>query len=243
MQIALKNIVQSLRPGLLNYAPKFLGLYELSELLIKPLGHANPYARRSKHFPLNELFVGAVFSFHGKMLNQINFNDKLFLKRFTFKMNSFNRRLAGRIAKAKGQNFETQLILQGKKTFWTCIQIPDGCKQVSKDKMFRIKSPFDFVFANLLNQTSIIFCDAKTTDAKTFPPGKIKEDQLTELMKFAEMTNVASGYIVNFEKLGIVSFFSVAELEKSFKSRKGLKPDDGICLGPKDLIILNNIFE
>ena len=126
-----------------------------------------------------------------------------------------NRVLAGKIAKARGEQFETLLTHSAESKGFRTIRIPDGCKQLFR-RIIRIKSPFDFVF---VRGKQVLFCDAKYVTGKTFTYSMVNFDQVQNL-RLLESQGHPSGYIINFnhELESIVCFASARQL---FALRKG----------------------
>lgn len=150
------------------------------------------------------------------------------------------RQAAGRLAKRRGQQFESLLCNTARATGWSVIDIPDGCIPLAHGRSIRVKSPFDFVF---IKGPRVLFCDAKTLAKPTFPRSQINHDQLVELEKPAQHGH-KSGYIINLRQgIEIITYF--VDTAKLFSVRHGssLKPADMVFLGAATEINLERIFE
>ena len=157
---------------------------------------------------------------------------------------SIKRQLGGKKAKRNGQSFERNLIIEASYQDFAHIQIPDGCRQLGFNKLIRVKSPFDFVFVNNKSELpKVIFFDAKSTLLKSFPYDKIKAHQLRDLLKFQNTKYIKSGYIINFENLNKVVFFSAEKLRQSTYTKTKLTPELGIEIGHKFKINLDLLFD
>lgn len=157
---------------------------------------------------------------------------------------SIKRKIGGRKAKTNGKNFEIILLKEAYSNNFLHIQIPDGCRQLSFSKMIRVKSPFDFMFFKQEEELEqFIFCDAKTISQNTFNHALIKPHQVENLIKIKQTKNTKAGYIINFEKLNKVVFINSVLLRNKLWLKESIKPTDGIELGHKFRINLNNIFK
>ena len=119
--------------------------------------------------------------------------------------------------------------------------MPDGCKQLGSFKLIRVQSPFDFVLCNR-RTNHFVFCDAKTVQTNTFVPSMIKEHQVNELEKFDGLNSSKAGYLISFDKLSKAAFFDTEALRTCVRTGKGLRPENGIALGHKFNLCLNDIF-
>ncbi len=101
------------------------------------------------------------------------------------------RRVAGKLAKVSGDNFETlfenQCAIQGV----SVVPIPNSCRRVSRFKLIQTKSPFDYV---LCYRNRSAFIDTKTTKQKTFSYSMIDQHQVRELLKLSP--GGVSGYVI-----------------------------------------------
>ena len=128
--------------------------------------------------------------------------------------------------KKLGNSFEESFELSAKYSGWTVIKIPDGCKRINHKQTILVKCPFDFVFAK---NGLAVFCDAKTTEGKTFPQSKINKNQLEKLLSLHDQKMIA-GYVVYFRETRTVRFFSAKEMSE-VKPGDSLKEEKGILLG------------
>ncbi len=152
-------------------------------------------------------------------------------------MKKYSKIISGRLAQSRGQNFEKILSDSAKRTHWDLVKIPLGARQVSADRLIRVKTPFDFVF---VKKERVIFADAKTIKSKTYSHSQITGHQLNELLTF-ESHGHKSGYIVNFTELKKTVFYTASQL-KNLQPGYSLSPQDGILVGENFIINLDRIF-
>lgn len=157
------------------------------------------------------------------------------------KPKSLNRVRAGKIAQKKGQRFETFIKNCAFASRFFPIQIPDGCDTKrgpnGRPVLLRVQTPFDFI---LIGHQQAIFLDTKTTQDKSFSHSKIKHHQLINLLEASKAG--PAGYLVLFETLRLVVFFSAQKLQ-SIQARQSLKPQDGLVLGPPETWNPRHIIE
>lgn len=134
---------------------------------------------------------------------------------------------AGKIAKVKGDRFEILFKNIAASQGFKCIKIPMGAKMISSQRMIRVATPFDFILFHGGNSYCI---DTKFTSDKKFSKSKITPHQLQELKECSDYPNVIAGYVVNFNELNKVVFFSAAQLS-SVKTKSSLNPEEGTMLG------------
>jgi penicillin-binding protein-related factor A (putative recombinase) len=134
-----------------------------------------------------------------------------------------NRRISGKRAQSSGMLFETFIkgmcAIQG----ISVTQIPSGCKWVSRDKAFPIKSPFDFVLGY---EGRSVFLDAKSTIANTFAYSSIDQDQLSNLITASN--GGGAGYIIR-KPDGV--WFVDYKILMMVKPREGVDFSKAIYLG------------
>lgn len=138
------------------------------------------------------------------------------------------KKRAGQIAKKKGEHFEMFIEHNAHVQKLFPIRIPDGCKVTKANqgiRLVRVQTPFDFI---LIGHHLSIFIDTKTTEGSTFPYSQIKLHQLQNLLEASKAG--PAGYLVNFETIKAVVFFSAHKLD-SVKKQSSLKPADGLFLG------------
>lgn len=157
--------------------------------------------------------------------------------RFRHKIKSASQVIKGKRNKTRGEQFENLLKSHAGIDGWLAIRIPDGAKQISHTQIIRVFSPFDFVF---LKNKAAIFCDAKTTTAKTFAKSTINPKQ-AQWLESVSKKGFHAGYVIYFETLGSVSFFPSQML--TAPGRGSLKPEDGISIGTRQVIELDKILE
>lgn len=148
------------------------------------------------------------------------------------------RQQAGKLAKERGSQFESLLCNCARAGNWRVLEIPDGCIP-TKFKLIRVKSPFDFVF---IKGPKVLFCDAKTLEANTFPYSAINHDQLIELAKPMDEGHF-SGYIILMRQgIETNTYFATCKSMLKLRPRESLKPADMIHLGAGYEIDLDRIY-
>jgi hypothetical protein len=141
------------------------------------------------------------------------------------------RQLGGKKAQNAGASFENDFIRRCYLQGLYVSRIPDGCKQVSKDEIYRLKSPFDWIVTyhhepiGLLNRRdqSIALLDTKSTEGKVFNHSDIKEKQVQELIKH-EGGRVKAGYVVLLKEINRVIFIPASYLNVCIHKRGSVKP-------------------
>lgn len=124
-----------------------------------------------------------------------------------------------------GALFENLFENRAKRGGITVTRMPDGCRQLGKDKLIRVATPFDWI---LSYQGQACLIDTKTTDGDRFPFSKIEAHQARELLKHHEAGTIA-GYVIWFRLsdevvfiganlLADVSFRTLAPKPGSFKA-------------------------
>jgi len=125
--------------------------------------------------------------------------------------------------KVHGDFFEALVTFFAQADKLHIIKIPEGCK-VTKGKLVRVKSPFDFMLN--LGDITMLF-DAKTTIKKTFSYSSINQDQILNLAKMNNASNLC-GYVICFDKE--VGFADVRLLAK-VRQGESINVEDCIYLG------------
>lgn len=108
---------------------------------------------------------------------------------------------------------------------------------ISKNKMIRISTPFDFIF---IKGDKVIFTDSKTRKEGFFSHSMITHHQV-RVLKEIEGHGHKAGYIVVFSTLSKIVFFSATQLW-CLRPGESLKPDDGILLGNTACFRLGRLF-
>jgi len=138
----------------------------------------------------------------------------------------YANRKRGKLAKSRGDIFETEINLSCYINGASPIQIPSGCKWRKTPTGVRAvpeKTPFDFVIAL---HGKCAFFDAKSTDAVGFGFSLIKPHQVAKLLEL-ERQGFNSGYLIKFTKFDSqIAFFTSSQLIK-LKPRESLKLEDG----------------
>lgn len=151
------------------------------------------------------------------------------------------KRLAGKIAKIEGDNFEESLDRWANKINASLTRVPNGCKNVmirGRLTLIRIKSCFDFILTK--NKQMIAF-DAKSIHVDTFARSRINYDQLKELEKIHSQ-GFKAGYLIYFRKAQKIRFVCVTELLK-LKPRESVGIESGIDLGTSSSLNFSLLFE
>lgn len=130
------------------------------------------------------------------------------------------RRMAGYQAKRMGEQFERTFAAASCAVAIT--RMPDGCKTVGPKRLVRVPTAFDWI---LTWRGRTAFVDTKTTHEKLFPAQKIKEHQLTELLKHHNQ-GALSGYVVQYTEHDKVVFIPAPLLLRCYQTRKGLPADE-----------------
>jgi len=123
------------------------------------------------------------------------------------------RQQAGLKAKREGQNWERSFEINCTEADIRFIRIPDGCKQLGRFKLIRVKSPFDY----------LISYNGKTAciDLKSFGTGTrltyshINQNQLIALLNMRR--DCLTGYVVFFRSVGKVVFYDSLLMNKLSK--------------------------
>ncbi len=140
------------------------------------------------------------------------------------------RIIAGLKSKNAGSAFESAFEVICLQNGFSCIRIPNGCRQIGRDqygrpKLIRIKSPFDYFIAN---QGFCVMLDVKCTEQNRFTYSMLNQDQVSTL--FNARKDCVSGYLVHFSTLNKIVFFDSKTLH-NVKPRGSIGPDDGLTLG------------
>lgn len=148
-----------------------------------------------------------------------------------------NKVAAGKKSQEKGEAFETSLRENAGRERYTVVRIPNGARR-GGGFIIPIKSPFDFV---LVKKKNVVFCDAKTTEEKTFGHSAIKEKQIENLFALHLQDHV-SGYIVRFESHNKTVFFNARLLDSRLGVRGSLKVEDGVEIGSATSYSIDKLF-
>lgn len=152
--------------------------------------------------------------------------------------------MAGLRAKTRGTQFETLIENCARIAGWQPLRIPDGCRQMGKKKMIRVKSPFDFILAKAGQfRTSTLLFDAKHTSENKYYTKSKNDHQIAHLLRFGSIPSYACGYVVNYEKHGCVVFHTVNSIAKARNDGHGLAHTDGVLIGSKYSINFDQIFD
>ena len=136
-----------------------------------------------------------------------------------------NKQYGGIKAQKGGLGFENIFQWAGRSQGFHVERMPDGCKTIGKNKIIRIKTPFDFV---ICKEGRCAFVDTKTINANTFPFNLIKQHQVDCLANIG--LHAASGYVVWYRKSDRINFY-LAEILITLGSNDSLSHEKGIPLG------------
>jgi penicillin-binding protein-related factor A (putative recombinase) len=109
-----------------------------------------------------------------------------------------------------GANFERYFEKCASLKGWRVTRVPDGAKHLGKDRIVRVKSPFDFV---LTKKGKALFVDTKTTQGETYSYSSINQAQVEELLAIEKQDHTA-GFIINFRQNGLFCFVKASELSE-----------------------------
>lgn len=118
-------------------------------------------------------------------------------------LNPFKRIQGGYIGKKRGELFETQFMTSSHRYNAACTRIPDGCKQVSKTKLIRVRTPFDWI-VSYRGKTAVI--DTKSFDHAVLRRSDVVDHQLTHLLDHAR-ESVTAGFVVHHRPTSKVIFY------------------------------------
>lgn len=135
------------------------------------------------------------------------------------------RRLAGFLAKKRGEQFERFFESRARMQKIVCIRIPDGCKQLGPTKIMRVRTPFDYILGY---EGRVCFCDLKSFDSDRITKSQLVDHQVECLKKLEP--HALAGYFCFFRKTEKFVFFNVSKLE-GLEAFGSLKEADGVLLG------------
>lgn len=124
-------------------------------------------------------------------------------------------------AKRVGNGFEIVFSRMCSSVGVLVTRVPDGCRCVGKNKLIRVKTPFDWIIS-WYDRSALI--DTKSTDKNYLQVSEIKEHQAAELQKHS--LSLCSGYVVRFTGSKRVCFIPVARLIRSLHERVSIYSDD-----------------
>lgn len=107
-------------------------------------------------------------------------------------------------AKRRGDEFEDILYAQAIEQGFAIVKIPPGCKQIGRNRLIRVKSPFDYLIAK---SAQMVAFDCKSTALNKFPSSLVKWHQV-ENLEWLEKKDIEAGYLIWFRKLDQIHFFS-----------------------------------
>jgi hypothetical protein len=148
---------------------------------------------------------------------------------------TIKKRIAGKLAKTRGELFESRFESQCRFYGVTCVPIPDSCKVIGANKIIRVFSPFDYVIG-YGNRAG--FVDTKTVLGGGFTYSMIHQKQVESLGKLTHCG--VSGYVINLS--GKVYFVSVEQL-REVRPRSSIDFDSALFLGNETFFDIRMMFE
>lgn len=145
---------------------------------------------------------------------------------------------AGQKAKQNGKRWEGYFENHCRINRINILRIPDGCRTVGRNKILRVKTPFDYIISKN-KQTYLI--DTKTTAGKSFSHAQITDHQVNSMFTHSFNGSVKSGYIIYFRERNLISFFD-AKLLLQLKPGSSLEPNHGIILGNIEKMSFSSLF-
>lgn len=144
-------------------------------------------------------------------------------------------------SKEAGNQFENILTVLCRAEGLLILRIPDACRTVGKNRIIRIKSPFDYIIRPLhQGDVCSAYIDAKTTQSKTYCFSTINRDQMLTLLSM-EQAGAVAGFIVWFREIDRLVFYSSSTLWKIVPG-ESLLPEDGLDLGSTMRSNISRIF-
>lgn len=125
------------------------------------------------------------------------------------------RKMGGIKARAFGNMFEELFYMNCRRLNIGVTQIPDSCKQISRTKIIRVKSPFDWI---LTHEGRSAFIDTKTT-MDNFGKSDISDHQVKELLIHEKAGGIA-GYVIWFRDKDLIILASASVLEAHKRNGK-----------------------
>jgi penicillin-binding protein-related factor A (putative recombinase) len=126
-----------------------------------------------------------------------------------------------------GSSFEDYFSDSVEAKGWAVTRIPDGCRQLNKFKIVRVKSPFDFLVTKAPGIS--FYCDTKSINGERFAYSSINQDQIKKLIAIERCGHVA-GYVVFFRTINKFIFLSASQLSHVVPGAS-IKASNGIDLG------------
>lgn len=154
-----------------------------------------------------------------------------------------NRIWGGRRAKALGTSWEAIIERKCIREQIMHVRIPDGCRQIGKQKLIRVRSPLDYV---LIKEGKTVFLDAKTINADTLSYSFLHDSKSTshqlETMRRISVNKCRAGLLIWFRLSNIISFID-AQLLMVIQPNEGIKYDAGLILGKFEDFKLGPLFQ
>jgi len=115
--------------------------------------------------------------------------------------------------------------------------MPDGCKVVGKNRLIRVKTPFDYI---LIYQGMSVYLDCKSFDSDRITNSQITEHQLESLLRIEESGGIA-GYLIYFRPAHAICFCRATDLAK-IKPGSSLPGFSMVILGSIEDFTLGRLF-
>lgn len=132
-----------------------------------------------------------------------------------------NRSAGAWRAQRNGKTFESMFYAACLKAAVAATRIPDGCKTIGRNRLIRVKSPWDWVISH---KNSGALIDTKTDSGKTFPHHVIEPHQIFEMVKH-RVAGVVAGYVV-WTRANDQVFFVDADIMLPLRGERGsIAPD------------------
>lgn len=143
----------------------------------------------------------------------------------------------GKLAKAQGLQFEKILEFNAKCQDILFVRMPDGCKTVSRTRIIRVRTPFDYV---LVYNGISVFIDCKSFDSDRITHSQLVDHQIDSLKQINEK-GCTSGYLVWFRKENAVCFAPISRLSR-LTPGQSLHGSETIYLGSIEEFYLGRLF-
>lgn len=154
-----------------------------------------------------------------------------------------NRIWGGRRAKAVGDQWQGVLERRAIREEILMLRIPDGCRQIGKDKLIRTRSPLDYV---MFKEGRTVCFDAKTINSDVITYSNLHSSESTkhqlQTCLHISTKGVRAGLIIWFRLSNYVSFID-AQLLNVIQPREGIKYDAGLILGKWEDFKLSPLFQ
>lgn len=147
----------------------------------------------------------------------------------------------GRLAQSRGKSFEEIFQYRCNATGVKVTRIPDGCRQVGRGKLIRVKSPFDWIISW---EGKTAFVDTKAySGGAYYPPSLVDQNQVTEFEKHRAAGSItAAGYLVHLRKSSSIVWipsYELADLSLNTLKNSQHSIGDVYTFDPRHILLLN----